>query len=338
MIMADSRKILVLIDWAPPSDWPLLCELRRYFQSVALQVTQVPSGFNHKIEKIFHLWKGYVISTVRAFLNSRDVDVVYAWQPVLGLLYAFFCRIFRRQEMKIAVSHLIVPLRSGSAGRLKMLFIKFCLRRIDLVIVSSRVEARKFAQVFQIPDDKICFNPLGIEPINMAPKSGGYIFSGGRSNRDYKTLCGAAEGLDVPVRIIAQKFNLEGVSVPQNVAVQYGVFGGEFDRGIAEAKIVVVPLDRPDESSGQLVLLNAMVLGKAVIITDNEAVRDYVDDQENVLLVAPHDPVALRHAITRLLRDDSLRRSLGENARRKVLGQFMFEKTMKQLVARLSQL
>jgi glycosyltransferase involved in cell wall biosynthesis len=336
--MAISRKILVLIDWTPPTDWPLFSELKRHFQTVVVQVTQVPSGFNHKFEKILFLWKVYVVSTVRAFLNSRDFDVVYAWQPVLGLLYAFLCRIFRRRKIKIAVSHLIVPLRTGWASRLKMLFIRFCLKRIDLIIVSSNVEARKFAQVFQIADDKICFNPLGIDPIDLAPKSGAYIFSGGRSNRDYKTLCEAVDGLDVPVEIIAQKFNLEGISLPQNVAVQYGVFGAEFNRGIAEAKMVVIPLDRPDESSGQLVLLDAMYLGKAVIITDNEAVRDYVDDEENVLLTAPHDPVALRQAIMRLLRDDSLRRLLGENARCKVLDQFMFEKTMTQLVLRLSAL
>lgn len=334
--MASSQKILVLIDWTPATDWALFSELRRHFKSVTVQVTQVPNGFNNKIEKMLFLWKGYVLSTSRAFFNYRDIDVVYAWQPVLGLLFAFFCRIFRRQEIKIAVSHLIVPLRSGIAGRLKMLFIKFCLLRVDLIIVSSNVEARKFAQVFNFPDHKICFNPLGIEPVDVACQSGDYIFSGGRSNRDYETLCAAVDKLDVPVRIIAQKYNLEGVAVPQNVAVQYGVFGEEFDRAIAEAKIVVIPLDRLDESSGQLVLLNAMCLGKAVIITDNEAVRDYVDDEENVLLTAPHDPVALRHAIVRLLLDDSLRRRLGENARRKVLDQFIFKTTMKQLVARLS--
>jgi glycosyltransferase involved in cell wall biosynthesis len=334
--MTKSRKILVLIDWTPAADWALFSELNGHFHSVAVQVTQVPSGFNHTIEKILFLWKGYVISTVRAFLNNRDADVVYAWQPVLGLFYAFLSRIFKRRKTRIAVSHLIVPQRSGFANKLKMFFIKFCLQRVDLVIVSSTVEARKFAQFFKIPNAKICFNPLGIEPVDIAPTQGAYIFSGGRSNRDYRTLCEAVEGLEVSVKIIAQKYNLEYVDVPGNVAVQYGVFGEEFDRGVAEAKMVIIPLDRPDESSGQLVLLNAMYFGKAVIITDSEAVRDYVDDQQSALLTAPHDASALRSAITRLLHDDSLRRLLGENARRKVLDQFMFAKTMKQLVARLS--
>ena len=328
----------MLIDWVPPDDWPLLLELRRRFQAVSVEAAPAAGGFNSRLEKLLFLWRVYVLSTTRAFFKYPNVELVYAWQPVLGLLYAFYCRLFFRRRVKIAVSHLIVPFRAGLVTKFKSLFIRFCLRRVHLIIVSSSVEVDKFAGYFHLPSKKICCNPLGIDPPKAEPHRGDYIFSGGRSNRDYRTFCTAVDGLKSPVQIIAQKFNLEHVAVPPNVTVRYGLFGEAFDRALADCRFAVIPLDRPEESSGQLVLLAAMYLGKAVIITDNKAVHDYVQDGQTALLVPPHDPSAMRAAIERLLNDEALAQRVGAAARRRVLDHFLFETTMKRLVAYLTAL
>jgi glycosyltransferase involved in cell wall biosynthesis len=70
----------------------------------------------------------------------------------------------------------------------------------------------------------------------------------------------------------------------------------EYDRALLGARAVVVPLRAAARSAGQQTYLNAMMLGKPVIVTDVYGVHDYISDRETGLITAP-DPVALREAL-----------------------------------------
>lgn len=58
-----------------------------------------------------------------------------------------------------------------------------------------------------------------------------------------------------------------------------------------------------------------MSLGKACVVTDTPAMREYVTDGVTAVLVPPHDPAALRSAVDALLADDERRTSIGAAAR-----------------------
>ena len=70
--------------------------------------------------------------------------------------------------------------------------------------------------------------------------------------------------------------------------------------------------------TGQTVLLEAMALAKACVVTDTPAMREYAEHDVTALLVPPHDPAALRDAIDRLVDDPDLRHRLGHAARAQV--------------------
>jgi glycosyltransferase involved in cell wall biosynthesis len=122
----------------------------------------------------------------------------------------------------------------------------------------------------------------------------GYVFAGGDSLRDYGTLLAAIDGLDVPVRICT---NNPLPSLPPNVSV--GPVGLEaYNDLLAHARVVVVPVCAAvRRGAGLLTYLNAMALGKAVIVADTPAAREYVEHERTGILVPPEDPVALRTAI-----------------------------------------
>ncbi len=69
-------------------------------------------------------------------------------------------------------------------------------------------------------------------------------------------------------------------------------------------------------------LIEAMALGKCCIASDTDAIPEAVEHLKTGFLIAPHDSAILGDAIENLLRDDSLRRELGENARKKVIEKF----------------
>lgn len=69
-------------------------------------------------------------------------------------------------------------------------------------------------------------------------------------------------------------------------------------------------------------LIEALAMGKPIVTTDHTGCREVVEDGRNGYLVPIKDPAALANAIRRLLEDESLRKELGRNSRRKAETEF----------------
>lgn len=80
------------------------------------------------------------------------------------------------------------------------------------------------------------------------------------------------------------------------------------------------------------VLVEAMAMKVAVISTNIAAIPELITNGENGLLVREKNPDELRAAIQRLLRDEELRRKLGENGYRTVHEKFDRSKNIEDLI------
>jgi glycosyltransferase involved in cell wall biosynthesis len=87
----------------------------------------------------------------------------------------------------------------------------------------------------------------------------------------------------------------------------------------ARAAVVACPSRR--EGFG-VACLEAMAHGRPVVATSVGGLRDLVVEGETGLVVPPGDPSALRGALTRLLADPELRRTLGAGGRRRAQERF----------------
>ncbi len=127
----------------------------------------------------------------------------------------------------------------------------------------------------------------------------GSVFAGGNSMRDYGPLLEALPAVHAPVTLATTKI-AEADRARLPATVQAGpVRHDEFMERLRNASVVVVPLEqRDDRSAGQQTYLNAMTLGKLVVVTDAYAVREYVDDGRTGIVVPSGDGDALRRALT----------------------------------------
>jgi glycosyltransferase involved in cell wall biosynthesis len=78
-----------------------------------------------------------------------------------------------------------------------------------------------------------------------------------------------------------------------------------------------------DFSNVGVALLEALACGAPVVAADTGATRDFVQDEENGLIVPPDDEQATARAICSLLADPGLRNSLGAEARRRARERFL---------------
>jgi hypothetical protein len=192
--------------------------------------------------------------------------------------------------------------------------------------VFSTRETDSFPRAWGVDPDRVAFLPwhhtLSDEELSIQTSDGGGVFSGGDSLRDYAPLVEAARRIDAPFTIATRTLTAEGLGAPPNVTVG-PMTHEQLTSMTGAASVVVVALQpREDRSSGQGTYLNAMALGKPVVVTDVAGVRDHVVDGETAVVVPAGDAVALETAIRRLLDDAGERRRLGEAARRDVLERF----------------
>lgn len=190
-------------------------------------------------------------------------------------------------------------------------------RSVRRYFVWASREVEAYSRIYPVPASKIEFLPFHHTINDDKPdvRDGGYIFSGGNSDRDYRTLVKAVEGLEIEVRIATSRTDLlEGVEVPDNILVrEYS--HREYLDVMAGCRINVVSMAAGRlRSAGQQTFLNSMALGKPTIVTDPGGAVDYIHDGRNGILVDPGDPGALRMAILRILGDPGFERKLGANA------------------------
>lgn len=151
----------------------------------------------------------------------------------------------------------------------------------------------------------------------VEPEPGGAILAlGDDAGRDFPTFLEAAAGIDASVVIKTARIAPDR-AVPQNVTVlRERISHLELRDLYAASRFVVVPLHQTLNASGVSTILEAGAMGKAVVVSDNPAIRDFIVPDETCLVVACGDREAMREAAARLLREPQTCRRLGENARR----------------------
>ena len=111
------------------------------------------------------------------------------------------------------------------------------------------------------------------------------------------------------------KSELEGRELPPHVRA--GRYEYNDLRALyAKSSFIAVPLYENDFQAGVTTILEAMAMGKPVIVTQTSGQSDVISHEQNGLYVATGSAQAWKDAITRLRNDDMLRVRLGRAARR----------------------
>jgi glycosyltransferase involved in cell wall biosynthesis len=223
------------------------------------------------------------------------------------------------------------------------------------IALHSRKQYELAVEQLHIPPERLAFVPYQVDTRFWCPQPVAeerMICSAGLEFRDYQTLMKAVADLDLRVVIGAashwskRQNTAAGASRPASVEVGAFDYFGLRDL-YARAALVVVPLDDIDFQAGVTTILEAMAMGKAVIVTHSIGQTDVVEDRRTItrgdvprsrpasllrqfaemagmqlepsgFYVPPGDPGALRRAITYLVDHPEERAQLGAAGRRTV--------------------
>jgi len=124
---------------------------------------------------------------------------------------------------------------------------------------------------------------------------------------------------------------------PPRIAVNVELEGkcgrGQIRDLYANAYFVVIPLHDVIFSAGATAVIEAMAMGKAVIIAKSKGISDYVEDGKTGLFFEPGNAGDLKEKMRYLLENPGEAKRLGENARKKVEAEMNMERYVSQLAA-----
>jgi len=254
----------------------------------------------------------------KLFRLSNCFQVVITGSERLAFVFAVLQKLRRHK-----VPHIFMQsMWDLPTSRVQRLFKRALFRTVvssaSRVLVYSRRQLELYPRQLGVPREKLVFlnSHTSLYGKEYPVSRGDYVFSGGDSNRDYATLVAAARGLNCRVIIVSHQLaKLPVAALPTNVELIAGLPLDEFNRMMAGAAAVVVPLLAGAlESGGRTVYSNAMSMGKAVIVADDDA-GDYITNEHDGLLVPASQAIALHLAITRVLADTELCTRLERNAK-----------------------
>lgn len=263
---------------------------------------------------------------VLGLLHSRGADAIFSNGENVGIPLALLLRMFRRRGRRpghVTIGHRL------STGKKRFFFRTLGLHReMDTIFVYASTQEAYAQEHLHIPGAKIRRIAFHADdsfyrPSLVTDSAGANLISAaGLEWRDYPTLLAAAARLpQVAFKLAAaspwskHSNETEGRSLPDNVSVRRYEYG-ELRQLYADSDVVAVPLYENDFQAGVTTMIEAMAMGKPVIVTQTTGQTDVIIHGENGVVVPPNDPDAWETELCRLLADADERRRLGENARR----------------------
>lgn len=351
--MSGFRKILVLVNWDVHKIDGTSSDLQSpnvikgdeaywFFKDWPDQQVEVEVIDFCKLPLLHHVerfWlKFYVLQAFKALFRMRRYDLIISHGAQSGVLLAFIRSLFKIKSPP----HLIIDVGCFNGGRdrrVELLPLKFAVKSIAGVISHCSRQGNYYNKCLPQLKERHRFVPFGTDPdFFETPKpklsskaldnnADNYIVCVGYIKRDWPTLIQAFDHLGGEVKLLlvgarsAIGFKFPEVVRPRIECLPY-VNITELKRILASARFVVLPLPYFEYSFGQMTLLQAMSMGKAVIVTEVPGISDYVQDGHNALLVQPYDWKDLKEKMELLLKDEDKVKKLGEGARRSILEKY----------------
>ena len=266
---------------------------------------------------------------IRKTILNDKVDVLHILagpsEPWLAILAVLVRKI-------PVISTLIVPEANfgDHLGRYTKPINRILIAGSDMLLVNCCNMVGSVGEEYQINPDRIRYVPLGARTtsekwLDSHEKEEKAVLFFGRSDphKGLEYLIEAQPRINelVPEAKIIIASHGENLQICKNKIEDFGPY--EIHEGyivpekmaalFSRCSLVALPYLSASTSG---VLLTAYQFGKPVVVTNVGCLSEYVEQNKTGILIPPHNPQALADSIVYLLKNDSLRKEMGSNARK----------------------
>jgi glycosyltransferase involved in cell wall biosynthesis len=278
---------------------------------------------------------GDFVSVLPSLRAANAADVVFATVDTVGIPLVLLARagLVRPPVVYTAVG-LPERLARLRGERVRRLYAG-ALHRPRAIVTYAESEADRLRTWLGPGGPPVLFVPFGVDvtvfrPLPERVPDVDVVSIGADPRRDFDLLAVvAARRPEWRVRIVAtaDRSRLLG-TLPANVVLETDISLEQVRDRLAEARVVALPVRDNSYSGATTVLLQAMAMGKPVVVSRTEAIAyGYgLEDGVNCRLVEPGDANAFERAVLDLLADERAAAGLGSRARETVERRYSWDR------------
>ncbi len=294
---------------------------KRYEKYCDLKDVYVENNPNSSIQDIKNLKSTY---RVARFIKEGNFDIIHT--DMVIMLWKAPLLLFRKKI--VLIMHEAIP-HAKKLHPLIAMFRKVNYRMVPKLVVLNHAVYEQFCEKYGISKNRVLVNKLGpLDCIRIFAKdecsyNPNKIVFWGRIAR-YKGLEYLCQAMTIVHNQIPQAklviagggdfyFDINPYRLLSYIKIENRYFDmDELAEIIEDAALTVCPYVSSSQSGG---VITSLVMGKPVIGTNYETMREMIDDGVTGLLVPPRDINALADAMIRLLTNPQLQKQMMENIR-----------------------
>lgn len=305
----------------------------------------VPATYHHDRSRrtsSLSNWTNFLLHGLLGFLKTfkrgRKVGVVTVF-PQLAAIVALLKKLCGRKDLQLIAWCFNL---GRPYGGLKGVLARFALSSVDIFVVHSRAEIAIYSEWLKLPKERFVFVHLSTQKPTGAlwdeSAEEPYVVALGTANRDYRLLTEAVGKLGYKTIIVAGKYAVEHIEAPPCVTFLSGLSLEDCHRLATRSRVNVVPIADIDAPSGQVTIIESMMLGVPLVATACAGTTDYIVDGVDGLLVRSKSLAEMMAALETLWNDGVKRRSFSAQAKLSSMSKFTFDAASGHLKMLMDQL
>jgi len=297
----------------------------------------------NKIARLFDI--ELLSEQLSAIFSAKKWDVLYAPYATTSTKFILLAKFFKilRKPVVILVHQPLFGI--PSSNRLKRWLVKQLILEYDSVVFLSeqmKLECIEAYNINHVHAETHFFNiTVGVDMNyfkqylkDSIPEENNFVISSGHTGRDFDILIYAFQKIKFPLKIYCKPESFPKASkIPENVEIISGDVPFErICRDYAAARMILIPLSPdPTGTIGMTSLLDAMAMGKPVIMTRSEKVDVEIEIEKIGKLVEVKDLRGWEETIAVTLYNYPLLDEMGANILRLGREQFSMDVFTKRL-------
>lgn len=266
----------------------------------------------------------WVYFTFKTVLKSKKDDLIVCWFDFHGVLCYLATKLFFRKR-KILAINILLKNKKTLFNRLVSILYRWAFndKYFYFTYTSKFMPYGTMKNSYLLPDTYVDRDELFQPYVDC----GNMVFVGGHNSRDWDLAYQVAEAMpDVKFCFVMPHIQktINRNKKNENIEEYYDLPYNEYLDKVAKCSIVFLPL-KTDAPAGLIVLYEAAIKCKALIMTKTPVSLDYIEDHETGLLVNKGDCNNAVMAIRELVDDAKLRAKISYKLQKTVMEKGSFE-------------